>query len=411
MSLLLFKYGLPALLGYALFTGISGELHPFRRPDSYPKRPAWILGLWCGLTVSLVLAVSLHIAFKLPAGTAHTLLKPSASLLAALLIPALIFYFSYGRSLQKQLNTDMDADIDDESSDLQTDRVGWEGAPDNITPAYLINAEVQEIALDNQKEAINDARQTAVTERIGQKRVSKFIQTPQQTQDPAYTRAPEQAKAQAYTQRSEKPVAQVFTEKTAQSQKNRKDLQPLQTVKKQRLQDPTPARELDREIEKIFSTKHSPGWRNNPVLQSDVTTVKQLEKDLRTERRRRKQSERQLAISKQSLAFARHQLKRSNAARAEALSTANKSIAFARQTVQIRAKLETELDLVQKSLKKRQSTISNLITAMRRGVYESGQNQQIPTVESENIDNEPQAETDQSANADFNAEMDQGKAG
>ena len=411
MSLLLFKYGLPVLLGYTLFAGISGALNPFRRPDSYYRRPAWILGLWSGLTVSLVLAASLHLAFQLPAGTAHTLLKPSASLLAALLIPAFIFYFSYGRSLQKQLNSQFDEDVEDESNDLDTDVVGWEGAPDNITPAYLLNAEVQEISLDNQKEAVNDARQNVVTEHIDQKRGQDFTPAPEETQATEITRETEHAQTQEFTREPEQSGALELTEIFAQSQKHRQDLQPSLTSEQQQLQDPAASQNLDKEIEKIFSSRFAPGRGNNPMLPSDTNTIKQLEKDLRRERRRRKQSERQLAITKQSLAFARHQLKRSNAARAEALSTANKSIAFARQTVQIRARLETELDLVQKSLKKRQSTISNLITAMRRGMYEPGQNQQNPTVDGENLDHETHTEADQSANADFNTELDQGKAG
>ena len=57
MNLVIFKYGLPLLLSYILFMGISGRLNPFRKPVALAERPAWLLGVWTALSVTLVLGV------------------------------------------------------------------------------------------------------------------------------------------------------------------------------------------------------------------------------------------------------------------------------------------------------------------------------------------------------------------
>ncbi len=62
-----------------------------------------------------------------------------------------------------------------------------------------------------------------------------------------------------------------------------------------------------------------------------------------------------------NLIMSKQDVRRSTAARAKALGTANKAIAFARQTLQVRALLEEELDQVRETLTRRQSTISSLI--------------------------------------------------
>ncbi len=83
--------------------------------------------------------------------------------------------------------------------------------------------------------------------------------------------------------------------------------------------------------------------------------------DANSEKEKRLQSEEACARMQQELIQAKHDIRRSSAARAKALSTANKAIAFARQTLQVRALLEEELQLARNTLSKRQDTISSVI--------------------------------------------------
>jgi len=99
MSFLLFKYGLPTLLGYILFLGISGRFLPLSVPKQRAARPAWFFGLWAGAAVSLVLGVTLHIAYQLPTEEAKALLLPSLLLLAGILLPGCVGY----RMLQRDV--------------------------------------------------------------------------------------------------------------------------------------------------------------------------------------------------------------------------------------------------------------------------------------------------------------------
>ncbi|MEE9321109.1 MAG: hypothetical protein V3U76_11730 [Granulosicoccus sp.] len=95
MSLMLFKYCLPALLGYILFVGISGRFNPLSRPDSANDRPPWMLGLWTGLSVALVLTLGLHMAYNMSLEGARELFRPTAWLLTGLLLPGFAGYFIY----------------------------------------------------------------------------------------------------------------------------------------------------------------------------------------------------------------------------------------------------------------------------------------------------------------------------
>ena len=104
MNLVIFKYGLPLLLSYILFMGISGRLNPFRKPVALAERPAWLLGVWTALSVTLVLGVGLHMAYGMALESARTLFKPSALLLGGLLIPGFVAYFLYRRSIENELD-------------------------------------------------------------------------------------------------------------------------------------------------------------------------------------------------------------------------------------------------------------------------------------------------------------------
>jgi hypothetical protein len=73
-----------------------------------------------------------------------------------------------------------------------------------------------------------------------------------------------------------------------------------------------------------------------------------------------------VANLKRELVKAKHEIRMHVAARAKALSTANKSVAFARQSIELRARLETELETAHAALAIRQTTISSLISRLER---------------------------------------------
>ncbi len=103
MALLFFKYGLPILLGYTLFVGISGRYVPFMRPRNTLRRPAWLFGLWTGVAVAAVLSYGLHLAYQMDLNNVSELLAPGAWLLAASVIPGFLVFLVYRRRVNKAL--------------------------------------------------------------------------------------------------------------------------------------------------------------------------------------------------------------------------------------------------------------------------------------------------------------------
>ncbi len=99
-------------------------------------------------------------------------------------------------------------------------------------------------------------------------------------------------------------------------------------------------------------------------LQITRKAMCRLEGDLAAETAKRESIESRYGIIRKNLIDTRHELRRSHAARAKALGTANESIAFARQSVEIRAQLESELIKAQQTLSSRHSIMSNLIQTL-----------------------------------------------
>lgn len=103
MTLYLFKYCLPMLLGYTLFVGLSGRMNPLVKPEYPEERPSWFLGLWTGMSVSIVMVVGLHMAYSMSLEGVRQLLPPSALFMAVLLIPGFLGYFYYRRIINTEL--------------------------------------------------------------------------------------------------------------------------------------------------------------------------------------------------------------------------------------------------------------------------------------------------------------------
>jgi len=104
MTLFIFKYALPALLGYTLFVGLAGRYNPLRKPAELEERPPWFLGLWTGMCVFLVISVGLHIAYGLTLEEGRTIAAPSAVILSALLLIGFTSYFIYKNNVNVELH-------------------------------------------------------------------------------------------------------------------------------------------------------------------------------------------------------------------------------------------------------------------------------------------------------------------
>ncbi|MFK8076264.1 MAG: hypothetical protein AB8B84_06740 [Granulosicoccus sp.] len=259
MTLLLFKYILPGLLGYTLFVGIAARFNPINKPADLAERPSWMLGIWTGLSVSLVLGIGLHMAYDMPLEAAKSLAMPAASSLAALLGMGFMAYLTYNRHIGMLL--------DHEEIESESEEITWASKVQQLDPL------------------------------LGRKR-SKTSSTPSHMQ-------PEQQDKASF---STGAVIE-FTDH---------QLKRLEGSSTQ---------ELDITLE--------------PAKNEDLeATIRQLRKDL---------------------VSAKHEVRSHVAARANALSTANKSIAFARQSIELRAQLENELANARETLAVRQSTIVRLI--------------------------------------------------
>ena len=95
MSVLIFKLCLPLLLGYTLFTGISGRFVPFIKPAPLEQRPSWFLGLWVGASVALVTGIAMHMAMQIPIDKITTLGKPTGVLLMGLITVGFLGFLFY----------------------------------------------------------------------------------------------------------------------------------------------------------------------------------------------------------------------------------------------------------------------------------------------------------------------------
>ena len=103
MTLYLFKYCLPLLLGYTLFIGLAGRMNPFTKPEYPEERPSWFLGVWTGLTVALVLGVGMHMAYSISLESAKALLPTTALFMGVLLLPGFAGYSLYRRHISREL--------------------------------------------------------------------------------------------------------------------------------------------------------------------------------------------------------------------------------------------------------------------------------------------------------------------
>ena len=104
MTLIIFKYCLPILLGYILFAGISDRYFPLFRPKELSNRPRWFLGVWSGATIAIVGIIGLDIAYKSDVSKLPALMTPALWITGLALLPGIIGYLYYRSAVKRQLS-------------------------------------------------------------------------------------------------------------------------------------------------------------------------------------------------------------------------------------------------------------------------------------------------------------------
>lgn len=365
MNLVIFKYCLPVLLGYILFMGISGRLNPFRKPTALAERPSWMLGVWTALAVILVLGVGLHMAYDMTLEGARTLFQPSALLLGGLLIPGFIGFFLYRRSVENELDQaarlsmadHIDTSLNDDFvMELDDDVVNEIFADDEFTEDDIdaaIEATVQETASESL-----DITETATVEAATMANPELQFTTPA-------------APVAAITTSDNQQIAGIniaLEEERALREETEKHLVIMRKAMSR----------LEAETRDYETSKADAVIQLEEELEERIKQTSAAESRATREEERRVGADDQIVDLKKKLAKTKQELRLSTTARAKALGTANKSVAFARQAIQQRQRLEDDISRLEsqvthmqgslkstrEALKNRQSTIASLIKAL-----------------------------------------------
>lgn len=286
MTLFIFKYALPALLGYTLFVGIAGKYNPFHKPHYLEERPSWMLGLWTGMSVLLVLSIGLHMAYGMTLEAARSLAAPSVASITLLLTLGFIGYLQYQRKI---LATVIAGELHPEHH--QSAQIDWATQVHQLAP--IINRELSE-------------------------RVSTQSALPE-------------------------PFSSTMPELSPDVQTDSATLSSLRIALEKE-------KNLRQETEQHLR-----------ITRKALSTLHQL-----TPASPDESVESSVANLKRELIKTKREIRLHVAARAKALSTANRSVAFARQSIELRARLETELETAHSALAIRQNTISSLIARLER---------------------------------------------
>ena len=359
---------LPLFLGYSLFVGISGRLNPVSCPYSKQDQSTWALGLWTGVAVYLISFDSARALYTAPVDSpAIDLLIPAAILLAYLIIPALGLFalFRYRiTQLERQKSSDkfdwtLRGNNPEQGSAIQIPAVNSHSIDDSspksrkqavqsldVIPTYLETIKTGQMVDYPPKEAVNDPDDTGSKHRVVNSNGARhFVST---------SGAVQHMSVEGTRNRSDVQISEMLQIETALREETEKHLR------------------ITRKALAVLEAT----TRSMPVKQSQTQTVLEerladsqattdaLKANVMQEKARRLESERQAIELKQKVINAKREIRRGAAARAKALSTANKSIAFARQSVQIRTRLESELEKAHHAINIRQKTISSLVNSL-----------------------------------------------
>lgn len=372
MILVPVSFALSLLLGYALFVGMTGRVNPSARPDEKEKINKWYLALWTGLCTSLVLCTVLFKTLGMPLNQALGFLPESSLLLVTLLIPALALYFysryrsldranasaqkSFNRGTLEEGTAEFDkALLSSPSVDIALEATGDHSAFSlnttaiDVSPAYLGTIKTDQISEQSiNEEAVNDAQRASDAINV----LAADIESEEQSGFDLTTHDDTLATMLPFDDdlpmRLSAEIA--LRQETEQHLRvTRKALSVLEAETRHHSNDKADALiELEEQ------------------LASSIEQTADAQADTMNERKRRIEAEQRVVKLKQKMVKAKREIRRSAAARATALSTANKSIAFARQSVELRGRLENELEQAHVTLSDRKKTISSLIKALEK---------------------------------------------
>jgi len=418
MKLTLFSFALPAIIGYVLFIGISGKLWPLSRPADQRQRPAWLLGLWAGLSVAIVLAIALNMAYRPSSASIASILLPTSLLLATLLAPGLVAWFIYKRRIEREFDATADlsevyiisqemVDADDHTADFEqavtlvdSDNLSHDG---NI---MLENIDIDE-PFFAEDEISSHEYESSDSHRIEERAMATDDITAPANSD-EYNEAFWLARNRVIESNDDTTAGR----ETIQSGSTRTTATWIQPEQQLDLDFDTPQVDLDENEVSTFET--DPVSIEVAQLTDELASERQLREHVETHLRitrkaltnlesssrveetaqlnqkieledRLAASIRQVAVadaraeretqaknvleqelneSRRAVLAAKQSASKNIAARAKALKTANKAIVFARQSVDARAAVEGKVQQLKETVESQQATISSLISSL-----------------------------------------------
>ena len=322
VGLQLLQYGLPLLLGYVLYVGIAGRWRPVR-PARPEDRPDWLLGAWAGLSVAAIVGTTMHLAHGLPLERAPELFRNAAWWLVAALLPGFAVRLAHRASRRRERDAP-DAPVDP----ARTATIAIEGhALDEARAESRV--ELPDEPLAEVRDAGRDAAARALRER------GDVLYVPIENPDEAGVR------------RALDDERRLREETEKHLQVTRRALYSLDAS----------AREGDDARTETLTALET-------ELEAHVHRSAAAEARATREECGRMQAETTASKLKREVLRLRSEMRRTAEARARAVATAGKSVAFARHSLRARATLEERLRETEEALVNRQETISSLIRAL-----------------------------------------------
>ncbi len=417
MSFSLFNLGLSALLGYTLFVGLSGRFLPWVKPAAAAKRPTWFLALWVGVTVAVVLGIAMHYSQAQPLSQAIQLAQPVGLILAALWVPGVAGSVLYRRHLSHD-----SARTNDTASAIAVEAVAKQA--DNT--AVIEPATTHSVAEDATAQAVDaistaadtaDATDTATDTEWAQhyefefdtaddediqfdevistddhRSFSLVFDTADAATENANSSQPKQSNkkcalllgaGESDTSATNDNASEGTDDTTAVSEHEalmatpQNDLErlmhALEAEKTLREQTETHLRitrkalkNLEGDTRNIENEKADALMAVEVQLDQRVKEIAAASAKASREEMQRIAAETAVANMKQDLLQSKREMRRNTEARAKALETANKSVAFARQSMVSRTRAEARIKQLESRLKQSQETVSSLIAALEK---------------------------------------------
>lgn len=391
MALVIFKYLLPILLGYTLFVGISGRYIPFMRPSSLAKRPIWFLGIWTGISVALIMSFGLHLAYQMNLADVSKLLTPGAWTLGAAMVPGIIGYLWYRTSVTRQINAQSDKRMTDQieyADSMEFDETMALDAKSSTEMDETMRIEAANIVDIDDQTTIWADMTVATDEVVDEDETQLFEIDLARFNEPVLieeneieaiaveveaqpeTEAPTEVQAQA-------ELAEAFARETAEHatamievKQLRESLEEESRVRKELENHLRITRkglaELDSESRGFESEKAAALTELEQQLEEKAKRTAEAEARAERESDKNAALENELVFLREDTLKATKDSRESVEARARALSTANKATTFARQAMEVRTRLETQLHDAEQELESKHNTVSSLIKALEK---------------------------------------------